>query len=116
MTLTYSAPETIQTGIAPGQPVLDLNLDGVYAGCLFRTYRNAGGGGDGGDVPTASEGRPPARAEVRDIGGTIEGGDMERRKFLLSLTLASIHTVGSVCMLTVHFRTHLLHNQKGNNI
>lgn len=42
MNLTYTEPDTIQAGFALGQPVLDVYLDGEYAGCLFRTYRNTG--------------------------------------------------------------------------
>jgi hypothetical protein len=40
--ITYAAPQVIEAGFALGQPVLDVQLDGQYAGCLFRSYRNAG--------------------------------------------------------------------------
>ena len=40
--LTYAAPEIIEAGFALGQPVLDVHVDGQYAGCLFRSYRNEG--------------------------------------------------------------------------
>ena len=42
--ITYAPPEIIEAGFALGQPVLDIQLDGEYAGCLFRSYRNAGSG------------------------------------------------------------------------
>ena len=40
--LTYAATDNIEAGFSLGQPVLDILLDGTYAGCLFRSYRNAG--------------------------------------------------------------------------
>jgi hypothetical protein len=40
--LLYSEPEVIQAGFSLGQPVLDAHLNGEYAGCLFRSYRNRG--------------------------------------------------------------------------
>ena len=39
--LMYSEPEAVQAGFSFGQPVLDIQLNGEYAGCLFRSYRNA---------------------------------------------------------------------------
>ncbi len=41
-TLTYHAPKVMDAGFSFGQPVLDVHLDGAYAGCLFRSYRNEG--------------------------------------------------------------------------
>jgi hypothetical protein len=40
--LAYSEPKVIDAGFSLGQPVLDVHLDGEYAGCLFRSYRNKG--------------------------------------------------------------------------
>lgn len=41
-TITYAASNTIDAGFSLGQPLLDILLDGTYAGCLFRSYRNEG--------------------------------------------------------------------------
>jgi len=40
--LTYSDPKPVQAGFSLGQPVLDLNVDGGYVRCLYRSCRNQG--------------------------------------------------------------------------